>query len=309
MTPNEDFLASEVISKLEEAGFKGRMVSVRHLGELKDEIERLHSQDLLDDAIFREYSDDFNFEIPKGLPHASSIIVVASPSPAQQVTFMVSGQPFQAIIPPTYNHDTDKKAYDCILDVLKPKGYQIVNAVVPKKLLAVRSGLARYGKNNIAYVEGMGSYHRLASFYTDAPITEDHWQKHQMLDRCNTCTTCTKKCPSGAISSDRFLLHAEKCITYYNESERPFPDWIDSSWHNCLTGCMICQDVCPENPPSVRCTVDAATFYEEETDLILKDAPEENLHCETIEKLKRVWLFSDYKLLTRNLKALLNIPG
>jgi epoxyqueuosine reductase len=295
----------KVLSKLERIGFKAGVVSMEHLAELKDEIERVHSQGLLAEGVYRDYHYAFDFKMPEALPQARSIIVVAAPVPALQVTFALDGREFQATVPPVYNYDTDQQVYDCINEVLKPKGYLLANAAVPKKLLASRSGLARYGKNNITYVEGMGSYHRLTAHFTDAPIPEDHWQKPQMLDRCETCTACVKKCPSGAVSSDRFLLRAEKCITYHNESERPFPEWIDPSWHNCLIGCMICQNVCPANPPSVRHTAQAATFSEEETGQILDGVSRENLAAETVEKLKQVGLFDDCKLVARNLKALL----
>lgn len=296
---------AKVLSKLERVGFKARAVSIEHLGELENEIERIHSQGLLADGVYRDYHYAFDFKIPEALPQPRSIIVVAARVPALEATFTLDGRSFQAIVPPVYNHDTDQQVYDCIISVLKPEAYQLANAGVPKKLLATSSGLAEYGKNNITYVEGMGSYHRLAAFFTDAPMPEDHWQKPQMLKRCETCTACVKKCPSGAVSIDRFLLRAEKCITYHNESERPFPDWIDPSWHNCLIGCMICQDVCPENPPSVRRTVHVATFSAEETELVLQTAPKENLHKKTLEKLELVGLADDYKLLSRNLKALL----
>lgn len=297
---------AEVLSKLEGIGFKARAVSIQHLGDLKDEIEQLHSQGLLYDGVYRDYHYAFDFKIPDGFPQPQSIIIVAAPSPAQQVTFIIDEHPFKAVIPPVYNHYTDQQAFDCISDVLKTKGYQLAKALVPEKLLASCSGLAKYGKHNITYVEGMGSYHRLAAFFTDAPILEDHWQKPQMLSRCETCSACVKKCPTGAVSSDRFILRVEKCITYHNESDRQFPDWIDPSWHNCLIGCMICQDVCPENPPSVRRRVDAATFSQEETKQILEGIPKEKLAPETIEKIKKTGILSDYKLLARNLKVLLN---
>lgn len=298
----------KVLSKLERIGSKARAVSVEHLAELKEETERLHSQGLLADGVYRDYHYAFDFKIPGALLQPRSLIVVATPVPALEVTFTLDGRSFQAIIPPVYNHDTDQQVHDCMNEVLPHEGYQLVNAGVPKKLLASRGGLAEYGKNNITYVEDMGSYFRLTAFYTDAPLSEDHWQEPQMLGRCQTCSACVKKCPSGAICSDRFLLYAEKCITYHNESERPFPDWIDPSWHNCLIGCMICQNVCPANPLSVRRTVHAAIFSEQETSQILMGTPEESLNPETIEKLKRAGLFSDCKLLSRNLGALLNTP-
>lgn len=292
--------------RLREHGFAARFVSLEHLQELKDAIEKAHSEQLFDEEFYRSLRPWFDFSIPTDLPKVRSIIVAASPQPALRVTFVWKRKSCEAIIPPTYVYDTDQRAYDCITGALKVEEYQLVKARVPEKLLAVRSGLARYGKNNITYVEGMGSFQRLTAFYTDAPLFEQSWQEPQMLDQCQTCTACVKKCPTGAIPSDRFLLRAEKCLTFHNESEAPFPEWIDPSWHNCLIGCMICQNVCPVNQHFIDRVVHEATFSEEETDLILKCVPKENLQPETQEKLERINMLKDFKLLSRNLKALLN---
>jgi epoxyqueuosine reductase len=302
----KDLLSSSVRLRLTEHGFAARFVSLERLHELRAAIEKHHSQQLFDEEFYRSLRPWFDFTIPDDLPEVRSIVVVASPQPALKVTFMWKGQSREAIIPPTYVYDTDQQVCDCITGVLKVEGFQLVGAKVPEKLLAVRSGLAKYGKNNITYVEGMGSFQRLTAFYTDAPLSETSWQEPQMLDQCRTCTACVKKCPTGAIPSDRFLLRAEKCLTFHNESEAPFPEWIDPSWHNCLIGCMICQNVCPVNKPFVGRIVDEATFSEEETELILKDAPKDDLPPETQEKLERINMLEDFKLLPRNLKVLLN---
>ena len=302
----KDLLSSSVYSRLSEHGFAARFVSLERLHELKDAIEKAHSEHLFDEEFYRSLRPWFDFTIPAELPEVRSIIVVASPQPALKVTFMWKGQPREAIIPPTYVYDTDQQVCDWITGVLRVEGFQLVRAKVPRKLLAVRSGLAKYGKNNITYVEGMGSFHRLTAFYTDALLSGDSWQEPQMLDRCQTCTACVKKCPTDAIPSDRFLLRAEKCLTYHNESEAPFPEWIDPSWHNCLIGCMICQNVCPVNKPFVGWVVHEATFSEEETELILKGAPKDDLPPEMQEKLTRINMLKDFKLLSRNLNALLN---
>ncbi|MGB2988364.1 MAG: 4Fe-4S double cluster binding domain-containing protein [Candidatus Zixiibacteriota bacterium] len=302
----KDLLSASVSFRLREHGFNTRFVSLEHVQELKEAIEKAHSERLFDEEFYLYLRPWFDFTIPADISEVRSVIVVASPQPALKVTFMWKGQPHEAIIPPTYASDTDQQVRDCITEEIKSAGYRLVNAPLPKKLLAVRSGLARYGKNNITYIEGMGSFHRLTSFYTDAPLSGDTWQELQMLDRCQTCTTCVKKCPTGAISPDRFLLHAEKCLTYHNESEEPFPEWIDRSWHNCLVGCIICQNVCPVNKPFVGWVVHEATFSEEETELILKGAPKDDLPPEMQEKLTRINMLRYFKLLSRNLNALLN---
>jgi len=290
---------------LTERGFAARFVSFERVGELKDAIEEAHSDKLFDEEFYHYLRPWFDFTTPAELPDARSVIIVASSHPALKVTFTVNGQPRETIVPPTYTYGTDEEACECLTEVLNPRGYWVVKARVPEKLLAVRSGLARYGKNNIAYVRGMGSFHRLTTFYTNAPLFEQGWQEPRMLDQCRTCTACVKKCPSGAIPTDRFLLRAEKCITFHNESEAPFPEWIDPSWHNCLIGCMICQNICPVNKPFVGRIVDEATFSEAETELILRNVPKDNLPPETQEKLECIGMLEDFKPIPRNLRALL----
>ena len=301
-------LDQNLFSSSEHLGSKASLVSVKYLQQSKDAIEGVRLPGLIDKDLYREYLSASDFKVPNTLSGATSIIVVASTVPALGVTFMRNGRPFKATVPPTYNHDTDQQVSDCLTDVLKPEGYQPVKAMLPKKLLAALSGLARYGKNNMTYVDGMGSYHRLTTFVTDAPVSGEHWEELQMLDQSHKCEACVKKCPTGAISVDRFLSHAEKCLTFHNEREAPFPDWVDPSWHNCLIGCMFCQNVCPANKPSVRRIVHVATISDEETELILKNAAKEDLHQETLGKLEAASLLDGYELVSRNLNALLNAP-
>jgi len=95
--------------------------------------------------------------------------------------------------------------------------YQIARMALPLKILAVRSELASYGKNNISYIPGMGSFYRLIAFYSDFPCQEDIWLEPQMMKHCHNCSACLDNCPTGAITSGGFLLHAERCITFHNE--------------------------------------------------------------------------------------------
>ena len=109
------------------------------------------------------------------------------------------------------------------------------------------------------------------------------------MQRCMNCEICLRSCPTGAICGDRFLVHAERCITFHNEqSYTEFPVWINKSWHNSVVGCMRCQKVCPENSLFMNRTIDAELFSEEETMLILKGTPEDSLPLETSKKLERL---------------------
>jgi epoxyqueuosine reductase len=170
----------------------------------------------------------------------------------------------------------------------------------------VRSGLAKYGRNNITYVDGWGSYHRLRAFFSDIPCPQDNWQEPVALELCSKCEACVKKCPTHAIGADRFLLDGGKCLTFFNEANEEFPDWIDPAWHNCLIGCMVCQDVCPANKDHTAWIIPGGDFSEEETRMILEGVGKEKLPSGIIEKLKKICMFDEYDLLKRNLEVLMN---
>jgi len=149
------------------------------------------------------------------LPNARTLIVVAYADPPVRFSFVWGGRTVQLIVLPIYlkAEAKDTAVVSILGQLLASRGYRAARIAAPKKLLAVRSGLARYGRNNIAYVEGLGSYHRLAVFCSDRPCDGDQWMEPRMLDRCKHCQACQRGCPTGAIAADRFLLHAERCLT------------------------------------------------------------------------------------------------
>ena len=79
---------------------------------------------------------------------------------------------------------------------------------LPEKLLAVCAGLARYGRNNIAYVDGWGSFVELVTCVSELAPGADPWTGPRSLARCDSCAACRRACPSGAIGEDRFLCTA-----------------------------------------------------------------------------------------------------
>jgi epoxyqueuosine reductase len=302
-------MMEKLLLKLEEQGYKGRIVSAEHVPELQEAIEGPYRDGLLDEELYQEYLAGFEFDPPDDLREARSLIIVAVPHPPTRITFVWNGEPVPVHVPPTYLHseEIDKQVESLLAESLAPAGHSVAKAVLPKKLLAVRSGLRVYGKNNISYVPGLGSFHRLVPFWSDLPCPEDDWQEPQMLERCETCTACLRKCPTGAITSERFLLHAERCLTFHNEKagDVPFAAWIDPSAHNALVGCMTCQRVCPENKDLRDWFEEGEQFSEEETAQILEGVPADQLPGATAEILQRADLVRLLDVLPRNLSAFL----
>lgn len=295
-----------ISAKAAERGWKCRAVPWSRIGSLREAIEGRFRAGLLDEKSLREYLS-FIYETPKELT-PESIIVVAVKTLPGRVTFGYRGRQVPVIIPPTYVGfvRTILTVVATLDEWLAPEGYRAIRPRLPMKTLAVCSGLAEYGRNNICYVEGLGSFAELAVAVSDMPCDSDPWREPRALDRCTSCGGCERNCPTGAIAGDRFLLRAEKCLTLHNESEEDFPGWIDPAWHNALIGCMKCQEACPENARLAGCFDDLAAFTEAETDLLLAGTPIDMLPADTLEKLKIIDFADDnYVLLKRNLAALL----
>jgi epoxyqueuosine reductase len=298
-------MTPELVRQLEERGYKAHIASIQHLHKLQEGVEGYYKQGLIDAELYREYLTSFTFSIPNSFPDARSLIIVAVPQPQIRVTFTWNGNPIPVIVPPTYLHSkrTDKQVEDLLGEILGRHGYRVTQARLPQKLLAVHSGLGAYGKNNICYVDGMGSFHRPVAFSSNFPCQEDHWQELQMMEACQRCSACLRKCPTGAITQERFLLHAERCITFRNEKpgDVPFPEWIDPSWHNCLVGCLDCQTICPQNRDVLQWIDEGAEFSQEETALFLEGVSLDQLPAATVKKLQHFDMVEYLDLFPRNL--------
>jgi len=297
---------------LAEQGHRSGIVSLDRLDELRKEIESQRREGRLDAELDREYLSGFCFQPPEDFPQARSIIVVATRDPLVRFHFHWKGRTVPGMVPPTYLHGgrVNRKIESLLNKLLEESGHRAVPTYLPRKLLAVRSGLALYGRNNITYVDGMGSFHRLVSFFSTLPCDSDDWRLPETMERCRTCSACLTACPTGAIGEDRFLLHAERCLVFHNEKpdQAPFPEWIQPAWHHCLVGCMFCQQACPENREVLDFIREEMSFSEEETRLLMDGAGLEEMPAETGEKLRSADLAGLLEALPRNLRALLDRP-
>lgn len=304
---NKDKILEKFHSELESKDYKGQIVHAKHIPDLRNDIKKHHEKNLIYSELYKEYKAYFEFEPDVDFAQINSIFVITLPQPQFKTTFHWNDKVISLPIPPTYLYGRKiiDQMKEFLTKLLKPEGYEVVYAVLPQKTLAVRSGLAEYGRNNITYVKGMGSFHRLTAFYSDFSIEGDNWQELRMMDMCKECSACVRKCPTGAIPTDRFLLRAERCITYHNEQPGniPFPEWLDSSWHNCLVGCLHCQRVCPANKNIFNWIEEGPEFSEEETEMFLDGKNIEQLPENTIKKIKD-YDFLDYlEVFPRNLSV------
>jgi epoxyqueuosine reductase len=300
-----------LLDMIEERGWRGRIVPIGRLADLQKAIRSGYESGLIDETVYREQLGFLSFDPPADLPGARSIIVVAVPTPQMRVVFRWKGEGVPLIVPPTYVSYTPrtKSVLADLAAWLQQEGYRLTKTRLPLKTLAARSGLSEYGRNNICYVPGMGSFLQFMGAFSDLPCDGDPWREPKALDRCESCVACLRRCPTGAIASDRFQLRVERCLTYHNEAASDFPSWIDPSWHHCLVGCMRCQTVCPENRAVLDWYEDRAEFSEEETALLIRRVPLDRLPAETAAKVKGLEINEDYQLLCRNLSMVIGRGG
>jgi epoxyqueuosine reductase len=299
--------AAQLIEMAESRGWQARVVPVGRLADLARIAREWREGGLVDADLDRERFRWFVFERPDDLAGARSIVVVAVPTPQMRVVFHWRGERVRVIIPPTYvgYDDRSDRTRQAVAAWMSGDGYRVASAKVPLKTLAVRSGLAEYGRNNVTYVAGLGSFVQLVAALTDMPPGVDPWREPKALDRCATCVACVRACPARAITEDRFLIRAERCLTYLNESAREFPAWVDPAWHHCLMGCTRCQLVCPENRRVRGWVEECAEFSDEETALLLDRVPFDRLPGVTAAKVGGLGMSEDYALICRNLSMVL----
>ena len=306
---DENKIVQNFYKGLEEKGYKGKIVSAKHIPELGQAVRKHHEEKLLDSEFYEEYKSYFEFKPDVDFAEIKSLFIISVPQPQFEAIFHWINTKISLLIPPTYlyGQKVTDQMIEFVSEILKPEGYNVAYAMLPQKTLAVRSGLAEYGRNNITYVPGTGSFHRLTTLYSDFPTEEDNWQELQMMDMCKECSACTRKCPTGTIPTDRFLLRVERCLTFHNEHppEISFPDWIDPTWHNCLVGCLHCQKVCPANKKVINWIEPGPEFSEEETKLLLNEMNIDDLPTTTKEKIEKYDLVNYYELLPRNLGVFL----
>jgi epoxyqueuosine reductase len=297
-----------VFEALEKSGWSARVVAAAHLDDLRARVAAvLESGDLPGEAAAR-IADEVAFALPEGLA-VRSVIVGAVARPLTQATLIVGGAERSVSVPPHY------AGYFTVPDglaeiagaALAPFGHRAVRFEPPLKTLAAYAGLARYGRNNVVYVPGLGSYLMLAACVTDAPPPDDAvWTEPLQLERCERCSACGRACPTGAIGADRFLLETDRCLTFVNEDPAPFPDWVDPAWHTCAVGCLRCQQVCPVNAGVDLLVEPPQAFDKRESAAILAATARSELAQATLAKLERCGLDYSPGLIARNLLALLS---
>lgn len=299
-------IMDEINNLIIDKKWKIKIVPIEYLNKIKNSIKETFNK--INDKNFVDFVKNcFDFQIEDITNSNRSIIIIAVPCPKIIINLKWNNIEKEIIIPPTYNkmNTAVDEAESLLSNILNKRNYYIKRDKIPEKLITVHSGLGQYGRNNICYIKGMGSFFGLVTFISNIEPCDFTWNDIKIMDSCNNCNICLKKCPTGAIKKDSILIDAYNCLTYFNERPGTFPVWINDSSHNSLVGCLLCQDKCPQNKKFINNLCEHHSLNENELTSIFNTNEFTKLDTALQLKLKNLGMDSYYNVLSRNLKILL----
>jgi len=149
-----------------------------------------------------------------------------------------------------YHRVLKKRMKEFVLFLKKEIGdfnyrFFVDTAPVFEKYWAYKSGIGWVGKNSLLITKEFGSFVFLSEIIVDFEIEPDV----PCENLCGNCIECVKNCPTEAIKSKN-RIDIKKCISYLTVEKREKlteeeKDFLKKGKY--ITGCDICQDVCPWN--------------------------------------------------------------
>jgi epoxyqueuosine reductase len=253
-------------------GEKIQLIPIHRLQSIQHELESFTTNEDVNDFQKWIVNDLYTFDVPTVGFTIESIMLIAIPHPAYaEVEFEWQGKTYHSLSLAMSDFDTTERN---LKSVLAQKNFHIISAPhLPLKRLSVKSGLACYGRNNICYIEGMGSMFSFVAYFSDIPCDHDCWMEIRKADMCAHCKICFNNCPTGAIRENRFLIDNERCLSFFNENAGEFPEWLPVSVHHCVYDCLKCQINCPMNKDYVNNVIGPIAFSEDETHMLLSGSP------------------------------------
>ena len=281
------------------------LIPVHRLHDLKSDLEAVKKSEDLNG--FQKWIIDemYRFDPPETDFTVRSVLLVAIPHPAYaHADFEYKGKTRRCVSLILSDFaDTEKR----IAEAVRSNGFNLEPAGnIPYKRLAVRCGLAKYGRNNITYIDGLGSFFSYAGYFTDLPPESDPWTTMKTADICAGCGACVHACPTGAIMENRFLIDNERCLSFLNERAEDFPAWLSPSVHHCVYDCLQCQLSCPMNVGHTHDIAGPVHFSEEETSRLLAGEPVESFDPDFAAKVRSLGLH-EWPGVPRNLRLLLDV--
>ena len=139
--------------------------------------------------------------------------------------------------------------------------------LVPERRAAARAGVTTFGRNNFAYLKGVGSFILLSSLMVDRELDYDPPSLRVACPK--GCTACLDACPTGAIH-EPLKLDPRRCLgfnAWWTQDGRPLassyiPPEIREKMGTRVHGCDVCQEACPRNAGKLKARLPKDPFLE-----------------------------------------------
>jgi epoxyqueuosine reductase len=287
-------------------GEQATLIPIHQLQRVRNEIDRFKRHADLNGFQQWIVNDLYEFDVPNVGFSVQSIILLAIPHPFYaHVELIYHGKTYHCLSLVMSDFDTTENN---LKKVLRSEDYHMIATQnIPLKRLAVHSGFAVYGRNNICYIDGMGSNFSFIAYFSDIPCDDEYGTDVIMASLCATCHACVNNCPTGAIQKHRFLVDNEKCLSYLNESGEPFPEWLPKTVHHCVYDCLKCQMTCPMNKEQVKHVVGPIQFTESETQMLLSGVHVEEFSASLKKKAHYLGFHQWPDGIARNIRVLIEL--
>lgn len=245
-----NLLDSALLSLAEKYGYKIGWAPISVLDDMQSEMRTVKSEM---SEFSQQYFGDFESIEASKIDGMKTIIVISFPANEMNRAALDFGNySCEVLIPTGYKNSKSKYSapFENVSSLLKQNDVQCQQVQLPLKNLAVRLGIAEYGRNNVTYVEGFGSFHALVGIVCDCEFSQSAYPnicEPKRMDICDECGRCVKACTTGAICEDERMIDMEKCLTLYNEESDEWPQWLQKIPSHFLIGCGSCQLCCPVN--------------------------------------------------------------
>ncbi len=189
------------------------------------------------------------------LPSARSVVVgylthglTVPPDPATLFGWI---HPYYAVWP-----ESSRRAAEVLAAFLEEQGFRAVaHPGLPEKLALVESGLVRYRRNGVVWLDGPSPAIVPFTLVTEAALAggEERGTAAEpvLADFCASCRSCPGVCPTSALQAPT-LVDPGQCLTYHNEQEGWVPAALRPAMANRLAGCERCQLGCFRGQPLPR---------------------------------------------------------